>query len=298
LAAGDGREVWSADFKRDFGAVTPTWGFASNPLLDGNRLICVTGGTNATVTAFDASTGAVVWKALADKEPGYAPPVIYTVGGRRQLIAWTGSAVNGLDPETGQSLWAAPFPTRYGLVIATPRLDHERLFVTAFYEGPLMLGFSREKAAPEVLWRSLKPVSERNTDGLHSIISTPVFDGDYIYGVCSYGQLRCLKSATGERVWETLKATVPSGQETRWANAFLVRQGDRYFIFNEKGDLIIARLSPQGYTETSRMHLIDAVDPSPGRDVVWSHPAFAGRAVYARNDRELIAVSLAKPGKP
>ncbi len=295
LATGDGSLVWAADFKRDFGAVTPTWGFASNPLLDGNRLICVAGGTNATVVAFDAPTGRVLWKALADKEPGYSSPIIYTIGGKRQLIAWTGVAVNGLDPDTGASLWSVPFITRYGLVIATPRLDHDRLFVTAFYEGPLMLGFSSGKTAPEVLWRSMKPVSERNTDGLHSIIPTPVFDGDYIYGICSYGQLRCLKSASGERVWETLQATVPSGQETRWANAFLIRQGRRYFLFNEKGDLVIARLTPQGYSETSRMHLIDPVDLSPGRPVVWSHPAFAGRTVFARNDKEIVAVSLAKP---
>jgi hypothetical protein len=27
--------------------------------------------------------------------------------------------------------------------------------------------------------------------------------------------------------------------------------------------------------------------------VVWSHPAFAGRCVFARNDKELVCVSLA-----
>ena len=55
-----------------------------------------------------------------------------------------------------------------------------------------------------------------------------------------------LKASTGERIWETLNATTPTARETRWANAFIVKNDDRFFLFNEKGDLIIARLSPKG----------------------------------------------------
>ena len=118
-----------------------------------------------------------------------------------------------------------------------------------------------------------------------------VFKDGYIYGVCSYGQLRCLKASTGERVWETLQAT--GGKLKRWANAFLVAQGDRYFLFNEQGDLIIARLTPKGYDEISRAHLLDPVNRDPGRPVVWSHPAFANKCVYARNDNEIVCLPLA-----
>jgi hypothetical protein len=32
--------------------------------------------------------------------------------------------------------------------------------------------------------------------------------------------------------------------------------------------------------------------------VVWSHPAFANRCVYARNDKELVCVSLAVASSP
>ena len=74
----------------------------------------------------------------------------------------------------------------------------------------------------------------------------------------------------------------------------LVKNEGRYFLFNEKGDLIIAKLSPAGYEELSRMHLIDPSNSDPGRPVVWSHPAFANRSVYARNDKEIVCVSLAK----
>ena len=57
---------------------------------------------------------------------------------------------------------------------------------------------------------------------------------------------------------------------------------------------ILVYLSPRGYDEVSRAHLIDPVNTDPGRGVVWTHPAFANRRVYVRNDRELICVDLAE----
>ncbi len=69
-------------------------------------------------------------------------------------------------------------------------------------------------------------------------------------------------------------------------------QGDRHFLFSDQGDLIIARLTPKGYTEIDRAHVIEPTLFSRGRDVVWSHPAFAGGCTYVRNDRQIICVSL------
>jgi hypothetical protein len=106
--------------------------------------------------------------------------------------------------------------------------------------------------------------------------------------------LRCLNAQTGERLWQTLNATTPDGKEMRWANAFIVKNQDRFFLFNEKGDLIIAHLSPKGYEEISRAHVIDPVNRDPGRLVVWSHPAFAHRRMFVRNDQEIVCVDLAQ----
>jgi outer membrane protein assembly factor BamB len=287
-----GKIFWSRDFKKDFGASTPVWGFAGHPLIEGNKLICLVGGQGSVAVAFDKLTGKEIWRALTAKEPGYSPPTMIEAGGRRQVIIWHPESINSLDPETGKVFWSVPMEVRSGLSIPTPRQHGDLLFITSFYNGPIMLRLAKDKPAAAVVWRG-KSSSERNTDGLHSIMSTPVFDGDYIYGVCSYGQLRCLKAATGERVWETFEATT-GGKEVRWANAFLVKNGDRYFLPNEKGDLIIARLTPKGYEEISRVHLLEPTNTAAGRDVVWSHPAFANRSVYARNDKELICVSLAE----
>lgn len=290
--ASDGKVLWSRQFKKDFGIDTPVWGFAAHPLIDGEKLICVAGGDGSVAVAFHKDTGKELWRALKAREPGYCPPMIYEAGGVRQLIIWHPEAVNSLDPDTGKLYWSFPFEVRSGLAIPTPRKDGDRLFITSFYNGPIMFQLAADKPVSSVLWRG-KSNSERNTDGLHAIICTPVIDDGYIYGVCSYGQLRCLRADTGERVWETFAATT-GDKPVRWANAFLVKNGDRYFIPNEQGDLIIARLTPKGYEELSRTKLLEPTNSDPGHPVVWSHPAFANRCIYARNDKELVCASLAQ----
>ncbi|MFO1501151.1 MAG: PQQ-binding-like beta-propeller repeat protein [Verrucomicrobiota bacterium] len=297
LDARSGTVRWSRDLKKDYATKTPLWGFAAAPLLDGDRLICLVGGEGSVAVAFDKNTGRELWRALQAKEPGYSPPTMIEAAGKRQLIIWHPEAVNALDPATGKVYWTQPFASQAGLSVATPRQAGDWLFLTTFYNGSLMLRLNRDEPGAKVVWRSQK-VSERDTDGLHSIIPTPFLDDGHIYGICSYGQLRCLRAETGERLWESLQATTNDGQETRWGNAFLVRNEDRYFLFNEKGDLIIARLSPQGYVEKGRTHLLEPTNHDPGRPVVWSHPAFANRSVYARNDQEIVCANLADDSKP
>lgn len=287
-----GKLLWSHQFKKEFGIDTPVWGFAAHPLIDGNKLICLAGGDGSVAVAFDKNTGRELWRALSAREPGYCPPMIYEAGGTRQLIIWHPESVNSLDPETGKLFWSYRFEVRSGLSVPTPRKEDDLLFITSFYNGPIAFKLDGAKPAATVLWRG-KSNSERNTDGLHAIIATPFIDNGYIYGVCSYGQLRCLKADTGERIWETFAATT-GDKPVRWANAFLIKQADRYFLANEKGDLIIARLTRHGYEEISRTKLVEPTNTDPGRPVVWSHPAFANRCIYARNDKELVCASLGK----
>jgi outer membrane protein assembly factor BamB len=291
LDASDGKVLWSHVFTKEYGIPTPVWGFAGHPLLEGKKLICLAGGEGSVAVAFDKETGKELWRSLAARQPGYAPPMIFEAGGKRQLILWHPESVNSLNPETGELYWSVPFKVKEGLTIATPRKLGDRLFLTAFYDGSLMLRLDADKPGATPLWKSRK-ASERDTDELHAIMCTPFLEDGCIYGVCSYGQLRCLQADTGERVWETFKATT-GGEPVRWANAFIVKNGGRFFLFNEKGDLIIARLSRQGYEEVSRAHLLEPTGTAAGRAVVWSHPAFANRCVFARNDREIICVSLA-----
>jgi outer membrane protein assembly factor BamB len=295
LDAETGKVLWSKNFPKDYRAKVPLWGFAGHPLLDGEKLLCLVGGEDSGLVAFHKDTGKELWRALPAQEPGYCPPMIFEVGGKRQLIAWLPDSVNALDPETGKVYWSQPFQVNSNLTIPTPQLAGHHLLVSSFYNGSMMLNLDPAKPAAQVLWKG-KSKSEqvRLTDGLHSIMATPYIKDGYIYGVCSYGELRCLKEETGERVWMDLKATgSQEGPQDRWNNAFLTPQEDRFFLFNEKGDLIIARLSPKGYEEISRTHLLEPTNVMAGRPVVWSHPAYAHKSIYVRNDKEIVCVSLA-----
>ena len=196
LDVATGKELWSRELRKDFNIRAPVWGFAGHPLLDGQRLICLVGGDGSTAVAFDKDSGKEIWRALSAKEPGYSPPMIYEAGGRRQLILWHPEALNSLDPETGKLYWSEPFAVRVGLSLATPRKLGDQLFITAFYNGPIMMKLDATKPAATVLWRGTSD-SERNTDKLHCVMSTPFLEDGHIYGVCSYGQFRCLRADTG-----------------------------------------------------------------------------------------------------
>lgn len=285
LNAATGKVVWGHDLKKEYRIPAPLWGFSAHPLLDGDKLICLVGGEGTTAVAFDKNSGKELWRALTAKEPGYAPPMIYELGGKRQLIIWHGDGVNGLDPETGKVYWTQPAKSYMAMSIATPRRVGDAVFVTAHPNLALLLHPKGDGEAPTVVWRGDKKT------GFASVFSTPFAEDGYLYGVQTGGMLCCVKAATGERLWETAEPV--AGKRLGSAECFLVKNGDRFFVFNEKGDLLVARLTPKGYEQLSRAHLLDPTSAAFGRDVLWSHPAFAHRCVYVRNDKELVCVSLA-----
>jgi outer membrane protein assembly factor BamB len=298
LDAANGKVLWSKDFVADFKAPVPLWGFAAHPLLDGDKLICLVGGKDQIVVAFDRKTGEVKWHALSFEnrgtQLGYCPPMIFRAGGKRQLIVWHPESVNSLDPETGKVYWSEPFAVKANMTISTPRKEGDFLLVTTFYSGSMAFDLASDKPTAKVRWRSTI-VSEdpRRTEKLNCVMCTPFLKDGYVYGVCSYGELRCLRESDGKRQWMSLKATGAADEKERWANAFLIAQGDRFFIPNEKGDLVIARLTPKGYEEIDKAHILEPTGNAMGRPIVWSHPAFANQSMYARNDKEVVCVSLA-----
>jgi outer membrane protein assembly factor BamB len=290
--AASGQVLWQRDLNKDYQIRMPIWGIACSPLVhDGLVILQIGGEGDACLVALDKDSGHERWHALADRA-SYAAPILFHQAGKEVLICWTGDHVVGLDPRSGSVYWQHDFkPTRMVISIATPVIDHNRLFVSSFYDGSLLLRLDPDKLAAEQVWRKLGR-DEQHTESLHCIISTPLFQGDYIYGVDSYGELRCLEAATGQRVWESLDA-VP---KNRWATIHMVQNGDRVWMFNERGELIIARLSPAGFEEISRARLIEPTTIQlnrRGQGVCWAHPAYANKHVFARNDQELVCASLA-----
>jgi outer membrane protein assembly factor BamB len=293
LNTATGQVLWRKDYVKDFAAQIPGWGIAGAPLVDGARLIAISGARpDGLVVAMDKLTGREIWRSLPPGDDmGYAQPVLISAAGRPQLIVWHPDFVAAVDPASGRPVWQQPYRVHLGMTVATPVFSGSSLLVSSFFNGSLLLDLAGGSARP--LWRG-KSESEISTDGLHAMVGTPVIDGGFIYGICSYGQFRCLNARTGERVWETMAVTK---EKARWASGFIVRNGQRYFINNDRGELILATLSPRGYAELARAPLIKPTsDPGNRRQlgaVNWTHPAYANRRVITRNDEEIVSYSLA-----
>lgn len=275
--AANGAILWKKDLVADFEMQVPDFGTDASPLIEGDLLILLIGGKpGAGVVALDRHTGREAWRSLDERRP-YSSPVVISAGGERQLILWTQKAVTSLDPRTGHLWWRIENPiTDYS--VATPVHVGDRLLV-----GGLMLRLDADKPHASTLW------PERISRRVLSNTSTPLLRGGFVYSARSGGGLLCLNADTGEEVWRNDTVTEPlSG-----TSIHLTPLADRVMIYTEKGELVIARLSPAGYEEISRAALIVPTYPFGGRNVTWSPPAFANRCVFARTDRQLVCASLA-----
>ena len=244
------------------------------------------------VVAFDKATGAEVWRSIeTNSEAGYSSPIVVTAGGVRQLIVWYPAGVTSLDPATGDVWWQHDFPVPSGYTIGTPVRQGRYLLVTHGENGGLMLGLNPDRPAARLLWDGANP-NRTDRPPQRTLLSTPVVAGDAVYGLSSYGEFRGLDARSGARLWSTARLT----PQERWANSYLVQNGDRWFAVVETGELVIARFTPAGYEEVDRTLLLTPTTRTQGgasgrwddRGVLWAHPAFANRHVVARNDAEVV----------
>jgi outer membrane protein assembly factor BamB len=248
-----------------------------SPLIDGSLLIVFTGAKpGASVLALDKPTGKEVWKALDDPVSNSSPSII-TAGGKRQLIVWSNSSLASLDPANGQTYWREPMATSGNDSAATPVIQGNRLLVSG-----LMLDVSAD--APRFCWPENRAPSKR----VLSNTSTAVLRGEYIFTARGFGELVCLETGTGRQIWSTNSLTASKNG----ASINITPQGGGFFLFTDEGNLIRAQLSPAGYREISRAHLIDATWPFGQTKFVYAPPAFANRHVLARSEAEVLCASL------
>jgi outer membrane protein assembly factor BamB len=298
LDAKTGRVFWAKDFKREYNAPTPTWGFCGHPLVEGDLLVCLVGGPGSVAVAFDRKTGKERWRSLTASESGYCPPTMIEISGKRWLVIWDADNLNVLDVTTGRALWSQPLKPMYGMSIMAPQVtttpEGTFLFASGIGRVGALFKVSGDGTKADVVWRG-----EPKT-AVYCANSTPFISGETIYGCdCDTGKLMAVELATGKRLWETLEPTSGGDRRASHGTAFLVRQdppgdGTRTWIFSETGDLILARLTPTAYEEIGRMKVVSPTNECFGREVVWSHPAFANRCIFVRNDNELVCVSAEK----
>ena len=274
----DGAVVWRRDLMKDYG-LTEFSGDSTSPLIEGSLLILVVGGhPDSSVIALDKDSGKEVWRALDDKWT-YSSPIVIGAGGKRQIIVWTPDAITSLDPATGHTWWREPRTLNGDYATATPTAWEDLLLA-----GGLMFQLDTAKPAASVLWPENTVKARRtlsNTTG-------PLLQGGYVYSHKSHGRLVCLDARTGQRIWEKENVTDPGNG----ACIHIIPNGDCVWLFTDQGDLIRARLTPKGYDELGRAHLLNPTYPFGGRNRLWSPPAFANRHVFARSSAELVCASL------
>lgn len=290
LDASTGEVLWQINTAEKYQSPMPIWGMASNPFMYNELLVVQVGGAGgACLVAFNKDSGKEVWRAI-DDEASYSSPVLISQAGKKVLVCWTANAVSGLNPLTGDEYWTLRLePLRMIMNISDPVYEAPYLFLSAFFDGAYLVELDQQSLSARLVYHR-HGESERKTDALHCCISTPLIQDDKVYGVGSYGETRCLDLLTGDRIWEDL-SLVP---KERWANIHFVTQGDQVWGFNEVGELLLGKFSPNGYTDLGRVKLIDPVkiSPNPRNGVNWAHPAFVGNSIFVRSDDRIICLDI------
>lgn len=269
-----GKPNWERNYLNDYGGRMSTWGFSGSPVVYGDWLILQPGGEKgSSVVAIDRHTAKEVWRSL-DDEAGYSTPVIHRAHGIDQLIVWTPSHIRCLEAKTGNLLWSHPYEITYGVSIAKPIVHENIVFVAGYWDGSKAIRLGDTPTGASLAWEESK--------FLRGLMSQPLYRDGHAYLLDKQYGLTCFELKSGRKIWDDKNQMTPRGRNPH-ATLVWLGDGDRAIILNEEGDLILARLNPNGYEEQSRTRITD---------FTWAHPAFAGNRVYARTDKGIVCVAL------
>lgn len=273
-----GKLQWSSNPVSDLGSQVADYGMASSPLVVKDKVIVSVGGTESSLVAFDAKTGEASWKVASDPA-GYSSPALLEVGGKQQVVAFQGSSVIGVTPDTGELLWSFPFETDYNCNIATPIAVDGNVFISAGENhGSVMLKLKPSGTGfePEVVWESLGPRSLLRNEWQTSIsIDGYLYGFDNVGGAGPVSHLTCLEAATGKRVW----------QAARFGKGNMIAADGKLYIVTIEGDLVIAKVSSEKYEEFSRAKVLEMTRQAP---------ALSEGHLLVRDDNEIICIDLKK----
>ena len=269
LDAKDGKILWKKSLVGDFGGRAPQWMFAMSPVIDGEKLILVTGATGGDVIAVNKDTGDVLWKGGGGDLPGYSTPVVATLAGKRQYLVFMANALTGVDAADGKRLWKFQWQTEYDVNAATPIVvGDDSVFITSGYNRGCALVKVTADAATKV-WEN---------KNIKSHFNSPVLSGGYLYGTSDPGDLVCLDAKTGNVVWK---------QDGFEKGGLLAIDGVIIAQDGRRGTLVMCELSPKGYKELGRINAFPKC-----RQRAWAPPIVADKKLIARDMSELVCYDL------
>jgi len=262
---------WRTNILEDAGARNLEWGMAASPLVIGDTLIVLPGGSGGqSVVAYDRESGDRVWSAQ-DDQAGYSAPMLVGLAGREQLLVLSAERLMGLTPDAGDLLWSYPWVTNSGINVSQPIVvGDDRVFVSSGYGvGAAVVAVTPDGdgfAVSEV-WRNNRMKNKFTSSVLH--------DG-YVYGL-DEAILACVDVETGELMWK--------GGRYGYGQVLLV--DDRLIVLTEDGDLVQVAASPDGHQELAHFAVLE------GR--TWNHLALDDGRLLVRNVREMAAFDLRLP---
>lgn len=272
----DGQPRWSHNVVAELNGSVADYGMACSPLVTAGLVIVTAGAPEATVVAYDAKTGRQAWTAGNDPA-GYSSPALLHVGGREQVVVATGTEILGLDPKTGSVLWNHPYETNYDCNIATPLAVNGHVFISAGENhGSVMLALKPQGDRFDVseVWSSQGPQSV-----LRNEWQTSILHEGHLYGFDNVGaagpvtHLTCIDAASGKRTWQKL----------RFGKGNLIAADGKLFCSTMEGELVVVRMTPDGYEELGRSTLLGTTRQAP---------ALADGLLYLRDDAEIVCVSV------
>ena len=265
LNADSGKVVWAKHVK-DFGAKYPEWGYSSSPLILGQMVIVDVGIT----LALDKSTGNFIWKTkdygdawddIKSYGGGYSSPFAFHLNSLQRLAVFNSSGLVTLNPADGQELLLHPWKTAYNVNAVTPIISGDRVFISSGYNvGCALVQVSGDK--PTVIWQNKEMKNHFN--------SCVLWEG-HLYGF-DEKTLKCLDFQTGDVKWKQRKLGDGSGSLGKGSLMLAV---GKLIIMGDKGDLVIAEASPEGYKELSHTKVLSGL--------CWTVPVLSGGKLYCRN---------------
>jgi outer membrane protein assembly factor BamB len=262
---------WLKDFSKEIDTSKLFTGTAMSPVIEKGMVIVHVGDDRrGSVIAFDAESGAEKWKWEGDG-PGYASPIVVDLEGTRQLVTLTDKSAVGISVDSGKLLWKMPFPDEWNENIVTPILYRKTLIFSGVRAGTMGVRVARsgDQWTPEKVWHNPE---------LAMYMSSPVLDGDYLYGLSAKkkGQFFCLDAKTGKTVWVT------TGREGQ--NAAVLNAGKTLLFLTADASLIVVNKSAGGFEQVARYTVADTP--------TWSHPVFLGRRILIKDSANLSLWSL------
>ena len=273
-----GKIVWTHNVVEELEGQVADYGMASSPLVIDNRVHVTVGAPSATVAAFDTMTGKLVWKSGEDPA-GYSSPALLSVGGRSQLVVYSGASVLGLSPDNGALLWRYPYETNFDCNIVTPLAVKDQVFVSSGENhGSVLLSLKPKGNKFEVseVWKSQGPKSVLRNEWQTSILH----DG-FLYGFDNVGaagpvtHLTCVNAVTGERSW----------QELRFGKGNLIAADGKLLMTTMNGEFVLAKISSKGYEEIGRAEVLKQTRQAP---------ALSNGLLYLRDNDEIICLDIRK----